>query len=55
MPADLAVRQAIAFDQLAVGGPLLLKLREGRGVHHRAARFELMDVHVHQGRCLLTA
>src|SRR5262252_5653730 len=33
-------------DELAVGGPLLLELRERGGVHHRTARFELMDMNV---------
>ena len=51
--ADLALRQAIAFDQLAIGRPLLLELLERRGVHHRAARLELMDMNVDQVRCLL--
>jgi hypothetical protein len=42
--AHLAVGQAIAFDQLAVRGPLLLELRKRRGVHHCAAGLELMDM-----------
>ena len=50
--ADLAVGEAIAFDQLAVGGPLLLELRKRRGVHHCAAWLELMDMNVYQVRCL---
>jgi hypothetical protein len=50
--ADLALGQAIAFDQLAVGGPLLLELPESRGVHHGAAGLELMDMNVDQGRTL---
>ena len=51
--ADLAVGQVIAFDQLAVGRPLLLELRQRRGVHHGAAGLELMDVNVDQVRGLL--
>ena len=50
--AHLAVGQAIAFDQLAVRGPLLLELRKRRGVHHCAAWLELMDMNVYQVRCL---
>jgi hypothetical protein len=49
--AYLAVGQAIVFDQLAVGGPLLLELGERRGVHHCAAGLAFTDVNVHQGRC----
>jgi hypothetical protein len=48
--AYLAVGQAIAFDQLAVRGPLLLELRKRRGVHHCAAGLELMDMNVYQVR-----
>src|SRR5262249_26303137 len=44
--ADLAMGEVVARDELAVGGPLLLELRERGGVHHRAARFELMDMNV---------
>src|SRR5262249_34866543 len=44
--ADLAMGEIVARDELAVGGPLLLELRERAGVHHRAARFELMDMNV---------
>ena len=50
--AYFAVGQAIAFDQLAVRGPLLLELRKRRGIHHCAARLELMDMNVYQFRCL---
>ncbi len=46
--ADLAMGQAVALDQLAVGCPLLLELRERRSVHDRAARLELMDVNIDQ-------
>jgi hypothetical protein len=49
--AYLAVGQAIAFDQLAVRGPLPLELGKRRGVHHCAARLELMDMNVYQVRC----
>jgi hypothetical protein len=51
--ADLAVGQVIAFDHLAVGRPLLLELRQRRGVDHGAAGLELMDVNVDQVRTLL--
>ena len=44
--ADLAMGEVIARDELAVGGPLLLELRERAGVHHRAVGFELMDMNV---------
>ena len=47
--ADLALGQAIAFDQLAVGGPLFLELRQRRGVHDGAAGLELMDMNVDHG------
>jgi hypothetical protein len=50
--AHLAVGQAIAFDELAVRGPLLLELRKRGGVHHCAAGLELMDMNVYQVRCL---
>src|SRR4029077_6816808 len=50
--ACLAVGQAIAFDELAVRGPLLLELRKRRSVHHCAAGLELMDMNVYQVRCL---
>ena len=50
--AHFAMGKAIAFDQLAVCGPLLLELRKRRGVHHCAARLELMDMNVYQFRCL---
>ena len=50
--AHRAVGQAIAFDELAVRGPLLLELRKRRGVHHCAAGLELMDMNVYQVRCL---
>ncbi|MGZ9110324.1 MAG: hypothetical protein ACXW3X_04360 [Rhodoplanes sp.] len=46
--ADLALGQIVAFDELAVRGPLLLELRKRRGVHHRAGGLELMDVNVDQ-------
>jgi hypothetical protein len=52
--ADLALGQAIAFDQLAVGRPLVLELGQRRGVHHRTAGLELMDMNVDHARCLLT-
>src|SRR5215813_7109286 len=42
--------QAIALDELAVGSPLLLELRQGRGIHHGAGGLKLMDVHVDQAR-----
>jgi hypothetical protein len=45
---DLAMGQAIAFDQLSVRPPLLLELPERRGVHHGAG-LELLDMDVHQG------
>jgi hypothetical protein len=50
--AHRAVGQAIAFDELAVRGPLLLELRKRRGVHHFAAGLELMDMNGYQIRCL---
>jgi hypothetical protein len=50
--ADLAVAEAIARDELAVGGPLLLELCERRGVHHRAAGLELVDMNVDHVRGL---
>jgi hypothetical protein len=50
--AHRAVGHAIAFDELAVRGPLLLELRKRRGVHHCAAGLELMDMNVYQIRCL---
>jgi hypothetical protein len=50
--AHFAVGQTIAFDQLAVRGPLLLEPRKRRGIHHCAARLELMDMNVYQFRCL---
>src|SRR6516164_10931548 len=40
------MREVIARDELAVGGPLLLELCERAGIHHRAAGFELMDMNV---------
>src|SRR5262249_8057952 len=46
--------EVIARDELAVGGPLLLELRERAGVHHRAAKFELMDMNVDHLRDPLT-
>jgi hypothetical protein len=46
--AYLTVGQVIAFDQLAVRGPLLLELRKSGGVHHCAAGLELMDMNVYQ-------
>ena len=49
----LAVGQAIAFDQLAVGGPLLLELGKRRRVDYCTARLELMDVNAYQLRCLV--
>jgi hypothetical protein len=45
--AHLAVGQAIAFDQLAIRGPLLLELAKRRRVHHCAAGLELMDMNVY--------
>jgi hypothetical protein len=50
--ADLTLRQAIAFDQLAVGPPLLLELRKRRGIQHCAARLKLMNMNVDQGHHL---
>jgi hypothetical protein len=50
--AHRAVGQAIAFDQLAICGPLLLELRKRRSVHHCAAGLELMDMNVYQVCCL---
>jgi ATP-dependent Clp protease adaptor protein ClpS len=46
--------EVVARDEFAVGGPLLLELRERAGVHHRAARFELMDMNIDHVRGLLT-
>ena len=42
--ADLAVGYVIAFDDLAIGRPLLLELLERDGVDHGAARLKLMDM-----------
>src|SRR5262249_7512298 len=42
--------QAIVFDELAVGSPLLLELRQRRGIHHGAGGLKLMDGHVDQAR-----
>jgi hypothetical protein len=50
--AYLAVAETVARDELAVGGPLLLELRERRGVHHRAAGFELVNMNVDHVRGL---
>jgi hypothetical protein len=48
IPLTSRVGQAIAFDELAVRGPLLLELRKRRGVRHCAAGLELMDMNVYQ-------
>src|SRR5262249_36093674 len=50
--ADRAMREQVAFHQLAVGGPLLLELLERGGIHHRVARFELVDMDVDQSLLL---
>src|SRR5262245_19298965 len=47
---QLAVRQAIAFNQLAIGFPLLLELCQRRGINHGATGLELMNMDVDQGR-----
>jgi hypothetical protein len=46
--ASSKLGQAITFDQLAISGPLLLELSQGRCVHHCTARSELMDMNVYQ-------
>ena len=46
--ADFAMREIVALHQLAIGGPLLLELLERGGIHHRAARLELMNMDVDQ-------
>jgi hypothetical protein len=47
---QLAVRHAVAFDQLAVGFPLLLELCQRRGINDGTAGLELMNMDVDQGR-----